>query len=193
MKNPSKLRLFFFTAVVMAFVGYYLTQNNCRPFQTTFLEKEIVFPITVKAVAKKYNLLYDSVAIRGMPSGEKDTLLIVDSKENSPDAYAMVFYLRGISPKKIGMIKNQLEKKFGATFKKNRIPTSFQFMKIHDCVYVLVDINKYGSNEVFKSFSSDTITCRVGFYYGLSESELISTSADGHPGIIGKGHEPLAY
>jgi hypothetical protein len=193
MKNPDKLRLFFFTVVIMAFGGYYLVQNNCQPFQNTFLEKEIVFPMTVKAVAKKYNLLYDSIAIRGMPSNKRDTLLIVDSKDNSSDAYAMVFYLRGISTKEMGILKNQLEEKYGTTFEMNRIPSSFQYMKIHDCVYVLVDTNKYGINEVFKGTSSDTITYRVGFYYGLSKSELISTSADGHSGIIGKGYEPLAY
>lgn len=182
------------SSIGIIIIGYFLDKNQCKaPFHTTFLQKDIRFPISVVDASKKYGPEYDSVAVRAMPSNKSDTLPIVDSKDNSSYAYAMVFYLRGISTKDMGILKSQLEEKYGTTFEMNRIPSSFQYMKIHDCVYVLVDTNKYGINEVFKGISSDTITYRVGFYYGLSESELISTSADGHNGIIGKGHEPLAY
>ncbi len=170
--------------------GCFLEKNKCQEiFQTNFLQKDIRFPININDATKKYDLKFDSINVRGIPILEKDTLLIADTRDDA-NIYGLVFYLRGQSAKDIVTLKSTLEKKYGSKFinKPSYEHPSFQYMQINDCVYLLVDTNQYRTNEVFKEFSERKITCRVGFYYGLSERELIFTSEDGHAGIIGRGY-----
>lgn len=172
-------------------IGYFVDKNQCKaPFYTTFLQKEIRFPISVVDASKKYGLEYDSLAVRGMSSTENDTLMIADSKKDAYDVYGLVFYLREQSPKAIQTLIAGFEKQYGKKFveQPNERYPLFQYMPINDCMYLCVDFNQYDTNDVFKTFSTKKITCRVGFYYGLSESEFMYTSANGRIGIIGRGY-----
>jgi hypothetical protein len=179
------------SSIGITIIGYFVEKSQCKaPFYTTFLQKDIRFPISAVDASKKYDLEYDSLAVRGMSSTENDTLMIADSKKNAFDVYGLVFYLREQSPKAIQTLIAGFEKQYGKKFvdPPNEPYPLFQYMQINDCMYLCVDFNQYGTNEVFKTLSTKKITCRVGFYYGLSESELIYTSADGRIGIIGRGY-----
>lgn len=179
--------------IVVMLYGYYLTITKCvEPFHTTFLQKDIRFPMSVVDAARKYNLPYDSVGVRGVSFSDTDTIMVVDAKKRSTENYCVLFYLRDMSKDSIQRFKDQLEKKYNGKFMKTEIDPSFQYMKINDCVYLLIDKSNYYTTGslLLKHLPERKITCRVGFYYGLSEDELINTSADGHPGIIGRGYEP---
>lgn len=180
--------------IVVMLYGYYLTITKCvEPFHTTFLQKDIRFPMSVVDAARKYNLSYDSVGVRGVSFSDTDTIMVVDAKKRSTENYCVLFYLRDMSKDSIQCFKDQLEKKYNGKFMKTEIDPSFQYMKINDCVYLLIH-KYYGAtttgSRLLKHLPTRNITCRVGFYYGLSEDELINTSADGHYGIIGRGYEP---
>lgn len=179
------------SSIAIIIIGYFLDKNQCKaPFYTTFLQKEIRFPISVVDASKKYDLDYDSVSVRGISSTENDTLMIADSKKNASDVYGLVFYLREQSPKAIQTLIAGFEEQYGKKFaaQPNEPYPLFKYLQINECMYLCVDFNQYNTNEVFKTLSTKKITCRVGFYYGLSESELIYTSADGRMGIFGRGY-----
>ena len=163
----------------------------CSSFQTTFIGKQISFPIKVEDAAKKYHLSFNRDVGRSVSYSETDTLMIADSRDNSSEMYGLVFYFREMTNDDINHLKETLEKQYGKKFEKPSIYGLFQIMKIQHCVYLLLSYSSDTTLDIFKGFSKKRVTCRVGFYYGLTEKEVISTSVDGHIGIIGKGYEAV--
>lgn len=195
MKTLKKVIINFSIGIFIVFaliigLSYYLQKSNeCEPFQTVFLGKDIRFPINLIDATKKYNLSSDG--IRGIMLSEKDTLMIAEKNHPYDDLFCIVFYLREVPPNDINEIKKTFEKQFKSKFVSNPILHSSEYMKISDCTYLLINSNEYSIDDIFYRFTKKKthlthkkITCRIGFYYKISETALFATSEDGWIGTF---------